>query len=176
MLDENAARLGITFDEVAETSPDTKLEALIREAARLSPSRGAVLLIDEYDKPIVKYLGNGRDERLPQARAHHDALKQFYSALKDANENLDLVFITGVSALAKVSMFSDLNNLTNLTLEEPAADLVGPVEAKSVTAYDVRLHAGGVDVTDLCRWHHDYRSSSPLLKVCNQSSVLSYLL
>jgi hypothetical protein len=63
-----------------------------------------VVLIDEYDKPIIDYLGTN-DAGMAQAAENRDILKSFYSILKDADPHLKLVFITGVSKFSKVSIF-----------------------------------------------------------------------
>ncbi|MCO6477568.1 MAG: AAA family ATPase, partial [Phaeodactylibacter sp.] len=109
-----AKRLGITLGEANYKS---YLQELITKAA----SKGkVVLLIDEYDKPIIDYLDD-----ITQAEANREALKNFYSILKDSDPYLELVFITGVSAFSKVSIFSDLNNLKNLSLHKDAVELLG---------------------------------------------------
>ncbi|MEY4935490.1 MAG: hypothetical protein RIS64_1849 [Bacteroidota bacterium] len=81
-----------------------------------------VLLIDEYDKPIVHYL---EDNHLKQAIANRKTLKNFYSVLKDADKVLRFVFITGISKFTKVSIFSDLNHLVDITLNKKYAALTG---------------------------------------------------
>ncbi len=79
-----------------------------------------VLLIDEYDKPLVDYLDD-----LPQAEANRDTLKTFFSVIKDADPYLRFFLITGVSKFSKVSLFSDLNNLLDITLVGRHATLTG---------------------------------------------------
>ena len=67
-----------------------------------------VLLIDEYDKPIIDYL---ESTKIEQAKTNRDTLRDFYSVLKNADEQLRFVFITGISKFSRVSLFSHLNNL-----------------------------------------------------------------
>jgi hypothetical protein len=81
-----------------------------------------VLLIDEYDKPIIDYLEDGQ---LDQAKANRLVLRDFYSVLKNADTHLQLVFITGISKFSKVSLFSHLNNLKDITLDENYGTLTG---------------------------------------------------
>ena len=81
-----------------------------------------VLLIDEYDKPIIDYLETGD---LTEAKKNQKIMKTFYSVLKNAESNLRFFFITGVSKFSKVSIFSDLNYLDDLTLDKNYATLVG---------------------------------------------------
>ncbi len=81
----------------------------------LSSEKGqVVLLIDEYDKPIIDYIGGA----IEQAQDHQEVLRKFYSIIKDSDPYLRLVFITGVSKFSRVSIFSDLNNLEDLTIED----------------------------------------------------------
>ena len=81
-----------------------------------------VILIDEYDKPIIDYLEKAD---MPQAKVNQKVMKNFYSVLKDAEDYLRLLFITGVSKFSKVSIFSDLNHLTDLTLHEDYTTMIG---------------------------------------------------
>lgn len=84
-----------------------------------------VLLIDEYDKPLIDYLDD-----LHQARENQKVMKTFYSVLKDSDDYLELILITGVSKFSKVSIFSDLNHLFDLTLDYKAATLLGYTQAE----------------------------------------------
>ena len=81
-----------------------------------------VILIDEYDKPIIDYLEN---HHISKAKEHQNILKTFYSILKDAGSHLRFLFITGVSKFSKVSIFSDLNHLDDITLFDEFATLTG---------------------------------------------------
>ena len=80
-----------------------------------------VVLVDEYDKPIIDSLGVDT----PKALENREILKSFYSILKDADPYLRTVLITGVSKFARVSIFSDLNNLTDLTIDTKFASVCG---------------------------------------------------
>jgi hypothetical protein len=111
---------GENLDVELEESPFINpLEELIRKTYQ-KYGRKVVLLVDEYDKPIIDYLDD-----IPQAEANREVLKNFYSVIKDSDPYLELVFITGVSAFSKVSIFSELNNLENLTLSRYAYALLG---------------------------------------------------
>ena len=81
-----------------------------------------VILIDEYDKPIIDYLEKGE---LPQAKINQKIMKNFYSVLKNTGDDVRFLFITGISKFSKISLFSDLNNLTDLMLEPDYAAIVG---------------------------------------------------
>jgi Predicted AAA-ATPase/PD-(D/E)XK nuclease superfamily len=81
-----------------------------------------VILIDEYDKPIIDYL---EFHKMPQAKENHEVLGLFYGALKDADLYIRLLFITGISKFSKVSLFSKLNNLSDLTIHPKYATMLG---------------------------------------------------
>lgn len=98
------------------------LEELIK---KLSHINQVVLLIDEYDKPIIDYLDD-----IPRAKANQQILKAFYSVVKDADPYLKFLLITGVSKFSKVSIFSELNNLTDLTIHPKFSTLVGYTQSE----------------------------------------------
>jgi Predicted AAA-ATPase/PD-(D/E)XK nuclease superfamily len=81
-----------------------------------------VILIDEYDKPIIDYL---EFHKIEQAKTNQEILATFYAGLKDCGGFMRLLFITGVSKFTKVSLFSKLNNLTDLTVNPKFATLTG---------------------------------------------------
>ncbi len=88
---------------------------------KLSEKQGkVVVLIDEYDKPIIEYLDD-----LPQAEKNRDMLRGFYGILKDADPFLRFVFITGVSKFSRVSIFSEMNNLDDITFAGRFAEVCG---------------------------------------------------
>jgi hypothetical protein len=81
-----------------------------------------VILIDEYDKPIIDHL---EFHAIEKAKANQEILGIFYGALKDADEYIRLMFITGVSKFTKVSLFSKLNNLSDLTIHPAYTTMLG---------------------------------------------------
>ena len=89
--------------------------------------KGVAVLIDEYDKPIIYYLEDGKTE---QAEANRDGLKAFYGILKDNGQYLRFTFLTGVSRFSKVSIFSDLSYITDLTLDARFATICGFTDAE----------------------------------------------
>ncbi len=102
--------------DVDEEALELKFRELLRS---LSAKKGrVVLLIDEYDKPIIDFLG----KEIAQAQENQQVLKKFYSVIKDSDPSLRMVFITGVSKFSRVSIFSDLNNLNDLSLQDFIAD------------------------------------------------------
>ncbi len=114
---QNAAK-----EHEIELQPDSlknQFEELLRKLA--AKKNRVVLLIDEYDKPIIDYLG----KEIEQAKENREILKNFYSIIKDSDPHLRLVFITGVSKFSKVSIFSDLNNLNDITLHKRYSTMLG---------------------------------------------------
>lgn len=79
-----------------------------------------VILVDEYDKPITEYLENGKT-----ASEQRDILKSFYSIIKGSSAHLRFFFLTGISRFSKVSVFSDLNNLVDLTFQKKYNNICG---------------------------------------------------
>ena len=107
--------LGITL---SESGIDRQFRELIRKAA--SQENKVVLLIDEYDKPLIDYLDD-----IEQAKANQQTLKSFYSVIKDSDPYLEFMLITGVSKFSKVSVFSDLNNLYDISRDYRFSALTG---------------------------------------------------
>lgn len=95
----------------------------IIEAAHEKTGRQVVILVDEYDKPLVSNLNH--DENLEHYRAR---LASIYSNFKSSAEHIRLVFLTGVSRFSKLSVFSDLNNLNDITFNNEFADICGITE------------------------------------------------
>ncbi|MFW6269218.1 MAG: AAA family ATPase [Bacillota bacterium] len=96
-------------------------------------NKGVVILIDEYDKPIISNLGKDIDnlndkKRLKIAKENQEFLKIFYDNLKPLESYLQLVFITGVSKFSKVSIFSTLNNLIELDMHPRFSTILGYTE------------------------------------------------
>jgi Predicted AAA-ATPase/PD-(D/E)XK nuclease superfamily len=137
ILDEiNAISQQVGYTIIDKTALKQNFEGLIRY---LHEKHGkVVILIDEYDKPIIDYL---ETSKLPQARENQSVMKTFYSILKDAEAHIQMLFITGVSKFAKVSIFSDLNHLTDLTLNSKYATIAGYTQTELETNFEPHLQA-----------------------------------
>jgi Predicted AAA-ATPase/PD-(D/E)XK nuclease superfamily len=106
---------------------------------KVSKKHGKVaLLIDEYDKPIIDFLEKHETD---QAKINRDVLREFYGVLKNSDALLELVFITGISKFSKVSLFSHLNNLKDITLTEKYAALAGYTQEELEFYFDDYLHS-----------------------------------
>ncbi len=148
-----------------------------RELIQKLAIRGkVVILIDEYDKPLIDYLDDTE-----QAHAHQQILKSFYSVLKDSDPYIEFLLLTGVSKFSKVSIFSDLNNLNDITLDRDFADLTGYTQAELIhyfTPYMSEAEAlldlsHSELLTRLRTWYNGY-SWDGKVYVYNPFSILSF--
>ncbi len=125
-----------------------------------SGEKKLVLLIDEYDKPMIDYLDD-----LEQANSNREILKNFFSVLKDSDPYLRVLLITGVSKFSKVSLFSDLNHLEDLTIHPYAATITGYTQAEfeHVFSGEIDLLASEFEVSradmieQIRAWYNGYR-------------------
>ncbi len=107
-------------------------------------------MVDEYDKPILDNIENKEI-----ATIIRDELKNFYSVIKGADEYLKFVFITGVSKFAKVSLFSGLNNINDITLTKKYATICGYTQNDVETSF--KNHLIDVDMNKLKHWYNGYK-------------------
>ena len=106
--------------EVEKSSvPSIVFTRLCEALAAKSPHKQFVMLVDEYDKPLLGTLNT------PEVIKFRDALKSFYSVIKTKESLMRFTFITGVSKFSKVSIFSDLNNLIDISMSAQFATLLG---------------------------------------------------
>ena len=169
-LNKIAAQYGLTLQSEANA---LRLQELIE---RLHASFGqAVVLIDEYDKPILDYLDD-----LPRAQAHRELLKSFFSVLKDADPHLRFVLLTGVSKFSRVSIFSELNNLNDLTVHARYATLLGYTQKELEHYFADRIDQlasdfGGREalLSQIKQWYNGY-SWDAQHYVYNPFSILSF--
>jgi hypothetical protein len=116
-----------------DRTPVGQLEELIRGLAKQNK---VVILIDEYDKPIIDLLHDPN-----QAALNRETLKTFYSVIKAMDEYIRFVFLTGVSKFSKVSVFSGLNNLNDITIDNQYASLLGYTQAELKYYFKERITA-----------------------------------
>lgn len=106
------------------TLPQTNYQRQFRHLIQqLAADSKVVILIDEYDKPIIDNLDN-----LAEAKLIRETLKNFYTIIKAMDQYLRFVFITGISKFSKVGVFSAMNNLTDLTMNPRFATALGITE------------------------------------------------
>ena len=133
LLLKNALRLGI--NDLDAGRPALMFEKLINRLY-LKTGKGVVVIIDEYDKPLLDVLHH--PDRYP---AIHDELRAFYGQLKGCSEQLRFVFLTGVFKFAQTSIFSGFNNVQDLTFSDRAGSLLGYTEAEMMTFFSEHLEA-----------------------------------
>jgi hypothetical protein len=121
---------------------------LIEEAFRQHGHR-VVVLIDEYDKPILDNI-----EDTAVASAMREGLKNFYSVIKGADPHLKFVLLTGVSKFSKVSLFSGLNNLIDITLDKNYSALCGYTERDVDEVFAPEVE--GMDREEIREWYNGY--------------------
>ena len=107
------------------------------------------VLVDEYDKPILDAL------EVPEvARANRDYLRGLYAAIKDSDAHIAFTFLTGVSKFSKVSLFSGLNNLIDITLDPHYSAICGYTEADLDAVFAPELP--GLDREEIRTWYNGY--------------------
>ena len=140
---ENDAGVTARHDSTA-----ARFRHLIRTTHARSGQR-VVVLVDEYDKPILDALD------VPEvARANRDYLRGLYAVIKDSDAHVRFSFLTGVSKFSKVSLFSGLNNLTDLTLDPEYSSICGYTDADLDTVFAPELP--GLDRDAIREWYNGY--------------------
>ena len=114
---DNQKRLGIECEK--DIDPQICFERVIKQTAQKYNTQ-VVVLIDEYDKPILDVI-----ENKPQAQLHREYIKGLYSTLKENEEYIKFCFLTGVSKFSKASIFSGLNMLQDISLNPRYGNICG---------------------------------------------------
>ena len=120
IIEDHAALFGI---ELLKNGIKNRFQELLEKIHE--KHGGVVLLVDEYDKPIIEFLEFEESGIYTKAIDNQRIMKQFYSVLKSSEEYLRLTFITGVSKFTQVSVFSDLNHLQDISINKQFANIVG---------------------------------------------------
>ena len=171
LVDQNANAYGVQLNQKGY---DKRFKELI---IKLSGENRVVILVDEYDKPIIDYVEN---QEIKIAKENRKVLKTFYGAIKGADEYLAFVFITGVSKFSKVSIFSGLNNLRDITMSASFSTLLGYTEdelqvyfKEHMTKMAGKLEMTPKDLTQRIRkWYNGYSWDGENF-VYNPLSILS---
>ncbi|MEW5885770.1 MAG: ATP-binding protein [Pseudomonadota bacterium] len=146
LLEQNRVQLGLAGQD-ADDIP-THFAALI-QAAQAKFGQRVVVLVDEYDKPILDNLSE------PEvARAMREGLRNLYSVIKDSDAYIKFAFLTGVSKFSKVSIFSGLNNLHDITVSADYSALCGYTEADVDSVFAPELE--GLDRQLIRDWYNGY--------------------
>ena len=115
----------------------------------LKTGQRVVILVDEYDKPILDVL-----EHPEQARANREYLRGFYGIIKGSAAHVRFVFVTGVSMFSKLSLFSDMNNLEDISLDPRFATICGYTDADIDSVFAPELE--GLDRDEIRTWYNGY--------------------
>ncbi len=172
--------IAVTFGVVLEetTAKDLFRELITGVAGQSNPNYpGVAILIDEYDKPIIDYL-----EDTEQAEVNRVLLKNFYSVIKDADPYIGFFFLTGVSRFPKVSIFSDLNNLDDISMRADFSTLTGITHQELTQYFAVEIETisqtKAVTPDDLIEkirfWYNGYSWNNGLNRVYNPFSLLRF--
>jgi len=186
-------RLGLAraLDQIAQDYQLTLSEPLLEGrfvelvlGLHRAAGQPVVVLIDEYDKPLIDHLGKG-EPGLAVARANRDILRSFYGVLKaaDVAAALRFVLLTGVSRFSRVSVFSALNNLNDISMHPNYATMLGYTQPELnvyFAPYVQRLGetlacAPSQVVETLAHYYDGYRFSKSPPRVYNPFSVLAAL-
>ncbi len=157
----------------ASTGPQ-RLRNILRRLHRIT-GRQVVVLIDEYDKPVLDAL-----EKPETARANRDCLQGLYGILKDADEHVRFVFVTGITMFSKTSFSSGLNNLDDISLDPSFSAICGYTDHDLDTVFAPEFP--GLDRDEIRRWYNGYHwlgedklySPSDLLLLFKKRKFQSY--
>ena len=134
---------------VSEHTTATGRFASVLEILHAQAGQRVVVLVDEYDKPILDAL------EVPEiARANRDFLRGLYSTIKSNDAHIKFTFLTGVSKFSKVSLFSGLNNLKDITLDPRHSAICGYTETDLDTVFAPELP--GLDRDEVRDWYNGY--------------------
>jgi hypothetical protein len=133
---------------VVEMEIPYRFQYLIRALHQQTGQR-VVVLVDEYDKPTLDHL-----TQPDVAREMRNGLRNLYSVLKDSDADLKFVFFTGVSKFSKVSLFSELNNLDDITIDAEYSALCGYTDEDLDTVFAPELP--GLDRQQIQAWYNGY--------------------
>lgn len=169
-LSQIADSYAITINYQAE-SIQSVIDTLVKQ---LSKKNKVVILIDEYDYPIINNLNN-----IAVAEANREIIKGFFSTIKSLDAHLRAIFITGVTRFAKTSVFSGMNNVDDITLDPIAASLLGYTQQELEDNFSPYLEilAQQEDViyeellAQVKDWYNGYRFSSSPETVYNPFSI-----
>ena len=123
--------------------------AYLLEALHRQTGQRVAVLVDEYDKPILDVL-----EQPEVARTNRDYLRGLYGVIKDNDAHVRFTFLTGISKFSKVNLFSQLNNLTDITLDPVFSSICGYTEGDLDTVFAPEL--AGLDREQVREWYNGY--------------------
>jgi len=181
ILKQTAKKYGVS---IQTEFVETQFQELILGLEKTHGEQVAVL-VDEYDKPIIDHLGKS-GKAIETAKQNRDIMKSFFGVLKGINVApcLRLVFLTGVSKFSRVSIFSELNNLNDITMMESYADMFGYTQEELESNFHphISLLAQKTEIPraeimkKLEEHYNGYRFSRRDVRMYNPFSILSVLI
>ena len=159
MLSDAESSYGISTSKEAQPFFASRFEKLLKGAYQQT-GKQVVILVDEYDKPLLQTMGV--NETLNEQ--YRNELKAFYSVIKTCDEYIRFAFLTGVTKFSKISIFSDLNNLRDISLEKHYAGICGITQKELETNFqpEIQVLADEQDLTyqetltALQQWYDGY--------------------
>lgn len=149
-LESNVKILELDKKECFHNNPSIFFYNIIEQAYKKSKKQ-VVILIDEYDKPIIDNLG---EENKISALNARTILRGFYSVMKACDKYLRFVFMTGVSKFSKLNLFSGLNNIQDITIDENYATITGYTHNDLKKSFHPYFE--GVDLDEVKKWYNGY--------------------
>jgi hypothetical protein len=170
-----AVKYGLSLENL---SPAAMFSDLINLLTKKYSAK-VVILIDEYDSPIIKHIGTLTQTAIEM----RDILHDFYSIMKSEDANIRFIFLTGVSRFSRTSIFSGLNNLNNISMQEKYASILGITQEELERDFSGHLDLVAAKhkisklelLCEVKRWYNGYRFSEAEIKVYNPFSTLSFL-
>ena len=177
-----------SLEELAElhsvTSGGTSCQAKLRRLVTVLAKKGqVVVLIDEYDKPIIDNLHN-----LEVAEGNRKLLQNFFGTLKNLEGDVRFTFVTGIAKFSKVSLFSGANHFKDITMIPKYAGMMGYTEEELIQCFDEHIqgitegrNTQGQQITkddvlaEIKQWYNGYRFSKADTYVYNPFSTLNFL-
>ena len=162
------------------TSLEFRLEMLVKGLAK---NGRVVVLIDEYDKPLIDHLHNQE-----VAEGNRQLLQDFFGVLKNLDEYIEFTFITGISKFSKVSLFSGANHLNDISMSAQYAAMMGYTQEEITEYFGQHIQAiaekrnqkgqptSEEDIlAEIKDWYNGYRFSEEEIYIYNPFSTLTYL-
>jgi len=163
ILEENQENLGIECKEI--DSPSDCFRDLIRKSYQ-KYQKPVVILIDEYDKPILDNIENPE-----RALENRDFLRSFYLMLKANDAYIKFAFLTGISKFSKANIFSGLNNLEDISLSKRFATVCGYTQKNIENEF--KEYWGDTDLEMVKRWYNGYNFMGD--SVYNPFDILKFI-
>lgn len=161
-----------------EIIEDLPLKTLFKNLILALPEK-PVILVDEYDKPILQFIGVNQEK----AEENRAIMRELYSILKPLEGNIHFLFITGITRFSKTSLFSDMNHLFDITIEKSLACICGYTEAELYYNFGERIQyiANEKNITEdalkaeIKLWYNGYKWHQKADSVYNPFSILQFM-